>query len=164
MNAIRDLTKSMSSYAWAMSVYGVQQMFNLMSPQKAAESFDKVTGAAVNEMGHSLRDTFHVGDRIQRGMVDMMMGGLTMFGMDPGEWAKRGSSMLQQSVEATQRAAQATADAAQRAAGSATPGFQSAPPRQNGPAGRTSQAATAPPAPAPSGSASQPAGWGPMPK
>src|ERR1041384_789721 len=98
MNAIRDLSKSITSYAWAMSVYGVQQMFNLMSPQKAAESFDKVTGVAVNEMGRTLRDTFQVGDRIQRGMVDMMMGGLGMFGMDPGQWVKRGSSILQQSM------------------------------------------------------------------
>lgn len=164
MTVLRDLTKSITSYTWAMSVYGVQQMFNIMSPRKAADSFEKVTTATVNEMGQAMKDTFRVGDRIQRGMVDMMMAGMGMWGMDPGRLANGAASAARQAMDATQRAAQATADAAQRAAASATPGFQSAPPRPNGPAGRASEASTNPPAPGAATGSAQPAGWGPMPK
>lgn len=164
MNVLRDLTKSMTSYTWAMSVYGVQQMFNMMSPGKAAESFEKVTAATVSEMGQAMKDTFRVGDRIQRGMVDMMMAGMGMWGMDPGRMMNGAAGAVRQTMDATQRAAQATADAAQRAAGSATPGFQSAPPRPNGPVGRASEASTNPPGPGPAVGSTQPSGWGPMPK
>lgn len=164
MNGIRDLTKSMTSYGWAMSVYGMQQMFNLMTPRKAAESFEKVTAATVNEMGQAMKDTFRVGDRIQRGMVDMMMGGLSMFGMDPGRWASNAASTMQPGAGAAPGAAQAAAGAAQRAAGFATPGFQTAPPRSGGPAGRASEPSTNPPGPGPAAGSTSSAGWGPMPK
>jgi hypothetical protein len=163
MNSMRDLTKSMASYTWAMSVYSAQQMMSLMTPQKATDSFDKVTAATVNEMDNALKETFQVGDRIQRGMVDIMMGSLGMFGLDPGRWLNAGASVMQQSMGAMQRATEGAAKAAQRAA-SATPGFRTPPAPSGTPTGRTSQASTNPPAPgAPTGS-SQPLGWSPMPK
>jgi hypothetical protein len=163
-DSMRDLTKSMASYTWAMSVYGVQQMMNLVTPQKAIESFDKVTVASVSEIGSALRETFQVGDRIQRGMVDMMAGSLGMFGLDPGRLMNAGSSLMQRSMGAMQGAAERVSGAAQKAAGSATPGFQTAPPRPGAPTARTTQTATNPPAPAPPSSSPQQPGWGPMPK
>jgi hypothetical protein len=164
MTVLRDLTKSVTSYTWAMSVYGVQQMLNMLNPGKAAESFETVTAAAVNEMGGAMKDAFRVGDRIQRGMVDMMMAGMGMWAMDPSRIMNGASSAMRQTMDATQRAAQGMADATQRATGSATPGFQSAPPRQSGNSGRASEAQTNPPGPGPAVGSTQPSGWGPMPK
>ena len=36
---MRELTKSVMSYTWAMSLFGVQQMVNALRPSKATESF-----------------------------------------------------------------------------------------------------------------------------
>jgi hypothetical protein len=163
MNSMRDLTKSMASYTWAMSVYGVQQMMNLMTPTKATDSFDKVTAATVNEMDNALKETFQVGDRIQRGMVDIMMGSLGTFGLDPGRWMNAGASVMQKSMGAMQRATEGAARAAQRAA-NATPGFGTPPAPSEAATGRTSQASTNPPGAGASAGSSQQPGWGPMPK
>ena len=52
---MREFTKSMMSYTWAMSLFGVQQMFNVLRPSKAVESFENVTGATEEELGRSLQ-------------------------------------------------------------------------------------------------------------
>jgi hypothetical protein len=78
---MREFTKSVLSFSWAMSVFGVQQMANLMKrpdPNRAqgpaAEAFDGVTRATEAQLGKTLQETFRAGDKFQRGMVDMMLG------------------------------------------------------------------------------------------
>jgi hypothetical protein len=79
---MRELMKSMMSYTWASSLFGTQQMLNLLSMQwqnrAAAERFDKVTHATTEQMSDVARATFRAGDNIQRGMTDMMFGVLTL--------------------------------------------------------------------------------------
>ena len=69
---MREFTKSMMSYTWAMSLFGVQQMFNALRPSKAAESFDHVTEATEEELGRSLQSAFRAGDDLQRRLLDIM--------------------------------------------------------------------------------------------
>lgn len=89
---MRELTKSIFSWSWAMSVFGVQQMIDLAgglvgSQERAGEAarrFDNVAGAAAAEMGQSMRATLDAGNNMQRGAVDLMFNSLGMF--DPRRW------------------------------------------------------------------------------
>ncbi len=114
---MREFTKSMMSYTWAMSLFGVQQMFNALRPSKAAESFDHVTEATREEFGEALRAAFRAGDNLQQGVVDLTFGVFT-FGMFDRGGGSRGtttaSDIGRQSAEAVRqgiRAVGQTADA-----------------------------------------------------
>ena len=72
---MREFTKSMFSFSWAMSLFGAQQMLNLFAPSKAAESFEQVTSATEGELGRSLQSAFRAGNEMQRRMIDLMFGG-----------------------------------------------------------------------------------------
>jgi len=140
---MRELTKSMMSYGWAMSVFGAQQMFNLMTPgqggdpcDKAAKAFNDVTQATSETLDNPLKAAFNDGNKMQAGMVDMMLGGFMSAGMDPGRWMRAGNDAMQQMTNLGKRAAQA--------AGPTSPS------PEDGPASGTTQTA-------PSSS-----GWGPM--
>lgn len=114
---MREFTKSMMSYTWAMSLFGVQQMVNVFRPSKAVESFDKVTEATEEEFGDAVKAAFRAGDNLQQGMVDLTFSLFTFGRFDRG--GGRGSSRVasdvgQQSAEAFRqgmRAAGQTADA-----------------------------------------------------
>ncbi|MEK6279444.1 MAG: hypothetical protein AABN95_03745 [Acidobacteriota bacterium] len=174
---MREFTKSMMSYTWAMSVFGVQQMFNVFRPAKAAQSFDSVTKVTEEELGGALKATFHAGDNIQKGLVDVTFGVLTlgMYGgggatstagvaQQTGEALRQGGRVVGQAVESitqtVQSATSAAAGAAQQSGGwAATPSMSrdanARPRKQPEPA-----PAPATPGPAPGGGQS---GWGPMP-
>ena len=67
---MRDLTRSVASFTWAMSLFGVEQMANLMSPRRAADAFGAVARSAGGALGPGLRSAFQTGDRLQRAMLD----------------------------------------------------------------------------------------------
>jgi hypothetical protein len=67
---MRELTRSVASFTWAMSLFGVEQMANLMSPRRAADAFGAVARSAEGSLGPGLRSAFETGDRLQRAMVD----------------------------------------------------------------------------------------------
>jgi hypothetical protein len=96
---MREFTKSMASFSWAMSLFGAQQLVNVLSPQKATQAFDAVTNATKEQFGKVLEPTFKAGDAMGRGMVDMMFGFLTLQALNPSWWAKMTSETMQRSVE-----------------------------------------------------------------
>lgn len=71
---MRELTRSMASFSWAMSLFGVEQMANLVSPRRAAEAFGAVARSAGGVLGPGLRTVFQTGDLVQRTMVDLSFG------------------------------------------------------------------------------------------
>lgn len=79
---MRDLTQSMLRFSWAMSLFGVQQMANLLSPSRAAKAFEDVAQAAEGELGQTLRGAYRAGDAAQRNMVDRAFGATP--GAQPG--------------------------------------------------------------------------------
>jgi len=92
---MRDFTKNLFSFSWAMSLFGLKQLGNVINPQEtlrgapgAAKSFDSVTDAVVDQFGRNLRQTFEVGDKIQGQIVDLMFGFL---GLAPGAAAGTGT-------------------------------------------------------------------------
>jgi hypothetical protein len=84
---MRDLTKSMLSLSWAMSLFGLKQMAGLFAPQgNAATSFEAVTRSAQDQLGPVARSAFQNGDNLQRGLVDLAFS-LFSFGL----WQRSGN-------------------------------------------------------------------------
>lgn len=140
---MRELTKAMLSFSWAMPLYGMRQMLNLSMPTdasrplgKGTDSFAAVTDTMRGEMGPTMQGMFDAGDRIQRGMVDLMFSFVSPQAWDPSSWMKMTSDVMQSSMQGVGRVAQGAA-AATSASGSG-----------GGPA---------------AGAGSQPSGWGPIP-
>jgi hypothetical protein len=111
----------MFSYTWAMSIFGLQQVVNLLTPEngdaggKAAQAFDNVTEATTKTLGGAMKEAYKAGDSLQKGMVDLMFGGCVAGGLDPNRWVRAGNDALKRMTdlgrEATHRATQAAAAA-----------------------------------------------------
>jgi hypothetical protein len=77
---IRALTKSVVTLPWAVSMFGVQQLTNLVGAPPsadrmsgAARAFDKVSDATADQLDGWLKQTYQVGNGVQRTLVDLMM-------------------------------------------------------------------------------------------
>lgn len=68
---MRELTRSVASFSWAMSLFGVEQMTNLVSPRRAVDAFGAVTRSAEEVLRPGLRSAFQAGDRVQKAVVDL---------------------------------------------------------------------------------------------
>jgi hypothetical protein len=71
----------MFSFSWAMSLFGMQQMANLVmgqepnrSQDKVTRAFDSVTRATEEQLGDTLLESFKAGDKFQREMTNLMFG------------------------------------------------------------------------------------------
>jgi hypothetical protein len=77
-----------------MTLFGLQQLTNMMKPtedglsaSKATEAFDSVTRTTEGQFGDTLDEAFQAGDKFQRSMLDLMFGmftGQAMGNMMPG--------------------------------------------------------------------------------
>ena len=141
---MREFTKSMTSYTWAMSMFGIQQMVNIFRPGRATESFNNVTKAAEDEFDDAMKATFRAGDNLQRGLVDMTFGLFTLgawnggggrgasdMARQTGEMFRQGGRVVSQTMDAVGRTAQAgtsaVTDAAQQTAQSTAYNAQTQP-------------------------------------
>src|SRR6187549_2050981 len=68
---MRNLTRSVASFSWAMSLFGVEQVANLISPRRVGDAFGAVARSTEGALGPGLRAAFQTGDRLQRSMVDL---------------------------------------------------------------------------------------------
>ena len=76
---MQQLAKSFGSLSWALPLFGLQQMTNALRRSEdgmlggdAVAAFDAVTRASIEQCGTRMRETFEVGDKMQRDIVDMM--------------------------------------------------------------------------------------------
>lgn len=143
---MRELSKSMSSFSWAMSLFGIQQTANLLSPSKAAKAFDSVTEATAGQFGDAVKTTFDAGDKLQRGALDLTLGLFAEGDSNPGRWTRLASDAVRQSVEVVAKGVQEATSTLRNAASTTSP-----------------QGAPASPEPAPGSAGSQRQGWGAMP-
>lgn len=87
---MRDLAKSVLTLPWAISMFGVQQMANLVSPPSGdrlgttASALDAVSGRAAEQLDGLLKQTYSLGTGVQNGIVDLMMGKVPNVEFDPG--------------------------------------------------------------------------------
>jgi tRNA A37 threonylcarbamoyladenosine dehydratase len=103
---MRQFTKSMMSYTWAMSLFGVQQAVNIFRPRgggqqthPSTEAFNNVTEATEDEFSDTLKATFRAGDNLQRGMVDLMFSVFTLGVFDRNGASCMSSNAGQQSAD-----------------------------------------------------------------
>ena len=76
---MRDLTKSFFSFSWTMSLFGLEQMTNILSEERSgnrreriARAFDAVRDATVGQLGKRTKSLYESGDKLQRETVDLM--------------------------------------------------------------------------------------------
>lgn len=72
---MRELTKSMTSFSWAMSLFGLRQMACLFDPRSwgsSSSTFQAVTRCTEDQLGPTTQSLFRAGDNLQRGLVDLM--------------------------------------------------------------------------------------------
>jgi hypothetical protein len=104
---IRDLTKSMISFSWGMSLFGAKQFTNLLTPEKATSAFNAVTQATEEQLGDGLKGVFRAGDQLQKGMVDLSVSFLTLEALNPNQVVKVASDILRQTAGAFSQVGQA---------------------------------------------------------
>ena len=127
-----------------MSLFGIEQLTNTLIPQspsqpnhRATTAFNAVTHAAEEQLSGMLKGVFKAGDQLQRGMVDLMLGFLSLEATNPSQIMRTTSDMMTQTTRAFGQGSQ-----------NSTPGAQ----------------AGWEPRPSPSTPGPQPqAGWGPIP-
>lgn len=100
---IRDLTKSLLSFSWGMSLFGVQQAANLLTPQSPGQpthtttaAFSAVTQTTAEQLGDALKGVFKAGDQLQKGMVGLAFSFLTLEAFNPSQMLQMTSEMMQQ--------------------------------------------------------------------
>lgn len=97
---MREFTKSVVSYTWSSSLFGLQQMASFLTPQgwlktdPRANSLHRVAEATKKEMGSVAASTFRVGDNLQRGSIDMMF---YLFSLGSAGCGQSGSSQPESS-------------------------------------------------------------------
>lgn len=103
---MRQGAKSMLSFPWVMSLFGVTQLRNILWPHdppqaigQGAAAFDTVMCAMTDQFNDVLRSTCKMGDRLQRGIVDVMWGLLTLEAGTSHSMLRMTLTMLQQSAE-----------------------------------------------------------------
>ena len=130
---MREFTKSMLSYTWAMTTFGMQQTLNLFSAPRRGEqhpatgAFNNAARATSEQMGDAMRATYRAGDNIQRGLVDLTFSVLTLGvfnqrggggdrgggGRDARDWTRAASDIGRQTGEAVRQGANVVGQAAQ---------------------------------------------------
>lgn len=113
---MREFTKSIFSFSWAMSLFGVQQTTNLLSPAKAAKAFDSVTEATQGQFTDVLKTTFNAGDKLQQNALDMTLGMFTGEALNPNKWMRMASDAAKQSADAVTKGVQGVTSTVQQAA------------------------------------------------
>jgi hypothetical protein len=105
---MQQLTKSLGSFTWAMSLFGVQQSLNIFrpppssarGPHPATEAFRALTDATVQQLGPTAQQTFQTVDNLQRQMLDLGLSlatlGLLSRNGSLGSLAQRTAGQLQQ--------------------------------------------------------------------
>jgi hypothetical protein len=91
---MREFSKSLFSFSWAMSLLGVEQMANLASPRRAVDALGAVARSAEGTLGPGLRAVFQTGDRMQKTMVDLSFGLVGLGGPSPAAGTATGAPGL----------------------------------------------------------------------
>ena len=97
---VRELTKSIFSFSWALSLFGLHQTANVLKPSEVRKAFDNVAEATKKELAGTSGATFKLGDDLQKRMVDSTFALFSPQLLDPNTWIKTASDILQQTLGA----------------------------------------------------------------
>lgn len=131
---MREVTKSMLGFSWAVSLFGFQQMSKILSPSPSqpvdatAAEVEEVSRAVQSHLYGATAMQFRAGDQWTRNLVDVIFDAASGQSLDPGrmiksldprnmmevdpkKWAETGVTMFQQSVDAVRNAVTPSASA-----------------------------------------------------
>lgn len=113
---MRDVAKSMIRFSWAMSLFGLEQIGNVLRERKddeesrekkVSEALDSVSEATERSFAERMKDLFEAGDRLQEEMVDLVFDVFDSDSLKPG-------SVMDRAAEAAERSADRLREAAER--------------------------------------------------
>ena len=104
---MRELTKSFFSFSWTMSLFGLEQLTNLLSEERSgnrrermAEAFDKVTEATVEQFGKRATSLYESGDKLQRETIDLMFDMSRPEELKPSKVVDRAADLVEDAADA----------------------------------------------------------------
>jgi hypothetical protein len=106
---MRDLARSLSSFSWALSLFGAQQTFRWLRSSVAGgtppsmESLGSMAQAAQGSLEGVFLRTFEAGDQIQKSALDMAFSLASPDAWTASRFAALSSRALQQSTAALGR-------------------------------------------------------------
>jgi hypothetical protein len=81
---MREFIKSLVSFSWAVSLFGVRQLQNVLAPRdpdlpacRAAAAFEAVAQATEEQLSGPIKEIYRTGENLQRDMVNMMFRAFT---------------------------------------------------------------------------------------
>jgi len=105
--SVRELTKSMLSFSWALPLFGMKQVMDITMPRdasrpfgQATDSFEAVTNAARGQLGSTWDSAFRAGDQLQRGLMDLMFSFFSLDSLNPNRMMQMTSDAMQRSMGA----------------------------------------------------------------
>lgn len=108
---MRELTKAMLSFSWAIPTFGLMQMMKMATPpdprrpwDDAVGGFDAVTEAAIRQLDGAWLSAFKAGNQLQRQMVDLTFGVFAGEAWNPNRWMQMTSEMVQGGMGAVRQA------------------------------------------------------------
>jgi len=101
-----DLTKSFFSFSWAMTLLGLEQMTNLLSPERSGDrkervtrTFDAVTKATEKQLSKRTKKLFDAGDKLQREMVDLVFDVVRVENLKPDKMLDRAAELAESAAD-----------------------------------------------------------------
>lgn len=92
---MKEVTKSMISLSWGMSLFGAKQAADLLTRSQSPGSLARVADSARQELDEGFFGTlFKMGDQLQRGAVDLAFGAFSLQTFDPGRWMQMASQAM----------------------------------------------------------------------
>lgn len=117
---MREVAKSMIRFSWAMSLFGLEQIGNVLRERKdedesrekrISDALDSVSEATDRSFAERMHDLFEAGDRLQQEMVDLVFDVLDSDSIKP-------ERVMDRAAEAAERSADRLREAAERRRGS----------------------------------------------
>ena len=92
-------TKSILRFSWGMSLFGVQQMVNVLKPDDPSRPFDDVAEEVRDQLGDNLRYAYIAGEQFQGHMVDMVANLCSAEGCQPNRWVNIPNEVVRRASE-----------------------------------------------------------------
>jgi hypothetical protein len=124
---MRNVAKSFASFTWAMGMFGVEQLTNLLSEERSGnrqdrltEAFESMTKATGEVLSDRTKSMFDSGDRFQREMVDLTFDVFRPESWSPEKMFDRAADLAESTAEALRgKETEETAESEEAAASTA---------------------------------------------
>jgi len=103
---MRELAKSLTRFSWAMSLFGARELLHLVrrpirgDGHPASADLASVARAGERQLDGIFERTYAAGDRVQKSVVDLVFGMVSLEALDPSRMAVLSANVLRESTSA----------------------------------------------------------------